>query len=88
METHPLCEGDLDPAFWASFMHDMQRQDNNLSAPTFPPDILESQVPEPQPESTANDDMRRLVSEILIHPNTDSWQPANYDLLKAGQDRG
>jgi len=35
METYPLCEGDLDPAFWASFMHDMRGQGNSFSAPTL-----------------------------------------------------
>jgi hypothetical protein len=84
METNSLYEGDLDPAFWASFMYDIQGQDNNLSAPTLMPDMLEAQVSEPKPESTANDDITRLVSDILIHPNTNFWQPTNHDLLKAG----
>jgi hypothetical protein len=33
--------------------------------------MLEPQLSEPKPESTGNNDIRRLVSEILMHPNTD-----------------
>lgn len=59
MEPNPLCEVELDPAFWASFIYDTQWQENNLSAPTLKPDMSEAQVSEPSSEGTANDDMRR-----------------------------
>jgi hypothetical protein len=59
MDTHHLREGDLESAFWASFVHDIQRQDDNLTAQTFVPDTLGAQVSAPECESTVDDDIRR-----------------------------
>ena len=54
-------EGDLESAFWASFVHDIQRQDDNLSAATLvPPDMFGAQISVPNYESTADDDIKRL----------------------------
>jgi hypothetical protein len=62
MENHYMRERDLESAFWASFVHDIQKQDDSLSAANLvPPDMPGAQGSAPNYENTADDDIKRLV---------------------------